>query len=158
MKTREERIIEIQEKMFKARRAKDFISEIRYHKELRSILDERESDTLGNVVKNLTADEHYTEICMMVRMFVFADMMYGAAIDFKGFLTKFGIVDIPLATLGENTAKECRNITREIDNFKDEGMSEAFGQLCDECNMMVMNKIYSREAKLKDKIMEQHKQ
>lgn len=154
--TREQKIIDLQDKILKANRKGDYIKSIKYQNELRAIQMEVERMSLASVAKEMSVDDHYEAICEMVRMFVFADMLYGAAVDFKAFLKKYHIVDVPIASLAEETAKKCRNITREIDNFHDESMSDQFGELCDECNMMVMNKIYSSEAKLKEQIKKQH--
>ena len=74
--------------------------------------------SLSSVAKEMSVDDHYEAICKMVRMFVFADMLYGAAIDFKAFLVKYHIVDIPIASLAEDVAKKCRNITPYWDIFR----------------------------------------
>ena len=154
--TREQKIIDLQGKILKASKNGEYIKSIKYQNELRAIQMEVERLSLSSVAKEMSVDDHYEAICKMVRMFVFADMLYGAAIDFKAFLVKYHIVDIPIASLAEDVAKKCRNITREIDNFHDDGLSDQFGELCDECNMMVMNKIYSSEARLKEQIKKQH--
>lgn len=154
--TREQKIIDLQDKILKANKKGDYIKSIKYQNELRAIQMEVERMSLASVAKEMSVDDHYEAICEMVRMFVFADMLYGAAVDFKAFLKKYHIVDVPIASLAEETARKCRNITREIDNFHDASMSDQFGELCDECNMIVMNKIYSSEAKLKEQIKKQH--
>lgn len=125
-------------------------------RELNRIQIEVERTSLASVALEMSVDDHYDAICRMVRMFVFADMLYGSAVDFKEFLKKYRITDIPLATMAEETARKCRSMTREIDNFNDSGLSEQFGNLCDECSMMVMNKIYAYEARLKERIKKQH--
>lgn len=152
---RERKIIDLQDRILKANRRGDFVRAVKYQKELTAMLQEVERMSLASVARDMSVDDHYEAICRMVRMFVFADMLYGAAVDFKAFLEKYHIVDVPIASLAEETARKCRNITREIDNFHDESLSDQFGELCDECNMMVMNKIYGAEAKLKEQIKKQ---
>lgn len=150
------KVVELQKNIMKATKRGDYINAMKLQRELNRIQIEVERTSLASVALEMSVDDHYDAICRMVRMFVFADMLYGAAVDFKEFLKKYRITDIPLATMAEETARKCRSMTREIDNFNDSGLSEQFGNLCDECSMMVMNKIYAYEARLKERIKKQH--
>lgn len=153
---RTRKIIELQENIMKATKRGDYIKAMKLQKELNSIQMEVERTSLASVAKEMSVDDHYDAICRMVRMFVFSDMLYGAAVDFKEFLKKYNITDVPIATIAEETSRKCRSITREIDNFNDPYFSEQFGNLCDECSMMVMNKIYAYESRLKERIKKKH--
>lgn len=154
--TREQKIMDLQKKILQASKKGDYIKIINYQRELEALMQEVESMSLGSVVHDMSVDDHYQAVCLMVRMFIFADMLYGAAVDFKDFLKKYEITDVPIASLAADTAKNCHNITREIDALNDDELSERFGDICDECNMMVMNKVYTAEAGLKENIRRQH--
>lgn len=76
----------------------------------------REHVPLSFLLPKFTPQERDKALVLMHQVFVFADMLYGAA--------------------------ECRDITRYVDSFGDERMSALFGEMCDEISLNAQNVIY----------------
>ena len=82
-------------------------------------------------------------LVLMHQVFVFADMLYGAALEFEEYLKGFDrSVTLPVVVRAKKAAAECRDITRYVDSFGDERMSALFGEMCDEISLNAQNVIY----------------
>ena len=152
----EQKIKALRERLQKAQRKRDYVGMVKIQRELAETAHRTERVPMQEVATQMTVEDHYEAVCLMVRMFVFADLLYGAAVDFGAFLRRYGVVAVPLARMAEETARKCRSLTKEVDITGDEEFSDRFGQLCDECDLMMRNKVYAEEARLKEHIKQQH--
>lgn len=157
MKTRYE---ELQKKLHDAIRKRDYCKQSIIMNELKKLEDikREENISLKNLaIENLTVDEHYEAICLMNKMFIFTDILETAALEFNEFLKdRIKNIDMPIINKTVELAKNARSIVRIVDECNDPEMSDQFGDLCDKIRCMAMNMIYSEEAKLKQKIKNEH--
>lgn len=100
----------------------------------------------------MTEEDRKKSMALMHKLFVFADILYGAAVDFEDHIKKFDTsISIDVANQAKKAAAISRGITRHVDSFNDEELSEDFGNLCDEIQMIAMNCIYKREVRFNKK-------
>ena len=93
----------------------------------------REHVPLSFLLPKFTPQERDKALVLMHQVFVFADMLYGAALEFEEYLKGFDrSVTLPVVVRAKKAAAECRDITRYVDSFGDERMSALFGEMCDE--------------------------
>ena len=98
---------------------------------------------LSFLLPKFTPQERDKALVLMHQVFVFADMLYGAALEFEEYLKGFDrSVTLPVVVRAKKAAAECRDITRYVDSFGDERMSALFGEMCDEISLNAQNVIY----------------
>ena len=103
----------------------------------------REHVPLSFLLPKFTPQERDKALVLMHQVFVFADMLYGAALEFEEYLKGFDrSVTLPVVVRAKKAAAECRDITRYVDSFGDERMSALFGEMCDEISLNAQNVIY----------------
>lgn len=98
----------------------------------------REHVPLSFLLPKFTPQERDKALVLMHQVFVFADMLYGAALEFEVDRS----VTLPVVVRAKKAAAECRDITRYVDSFGDERMSALFGEMCDEISLNAQNVIY----------------
>lgn len=122
----------------------------------------REHVPLSFLLPKFTPQERDKALVLMHQVFVFADMLYGAALEFEEYLKGFDrSVTLPVVVRAKKAAAECRDITRYVDSFGDERMSALFGEMCDEISLnaqmlfivMSARKQKNRNHEKKDVIM-----
>lgn len=158
MKTVEEKL---KEQYNKARKSGNIVKAVKIMKQIDDLNKNKKYQETTNVKKicleNLSQDEHFHAICLMNRMFIFADILETAAIEFREYMKKrCDIVEFPVIENAINVAKNARDITRIVDDCHSESLSDEFGEMCDNINNMVMNVIYKEEAGLKQRIKKEH--
>lgn len=103
----------------------------------------REHVPLSFLLPKFTPQERDKTLVLMHQVFVFADMLYGAALEFEEYLKGFDrSITLPVVVRAKKAAAECRDITRYVDSFGDERMSALFGEMCDEISLNAQNVIY----------------
>lgn len=108
----------------------------------------REHVPLSFLLPKFTPQERDKALVLMHQVFVFADMLYGAALEFEEYLKGFDrSVTLPVVVRAKKAAAECRDITRYVDSFGDERMSTLFGEMCDEISLNAQNVIYRHVRK-----------
>ena len=107
----------------------------------------REHVPLSFLLPKFTPQERDKALVLMHQVFVFADMLYGAALEFEEYLKRFDrSVTLPVVVRAKKAAAECRDITRYVDSFGDERMSTLF-------IVMSVRKQKNRNNEKKDVIM-----
>lgn len=110
----------------------------------------KETVSLSSLLTNMTKEERSKALCLMHKLFVFSDILYGSALEFSEYLKTFDkSIDIEVVNQAKQASDLCRGITKNVDWFKDEKMSEDFGNMCDEIQTIAMNSIYKRQTKFK---------
>ena len=100
----------------------------------------------------MTPEQTEEALMKMHKVFVMADMLYGFALDFESTIQKY---DPSMTLLVTNKVRQIKKISSEITQNVDalgcDRLSEQFGDMCDECSLVVQNIIYKyrqREKKL----------
>ncbi len=82
----------------------------------------------------------------MHRIFVYSDLLEGATLEFQSELESNGI-QAEVVAMTRKAIKEIRSIVRIPDEEKNPSLSEDFGNMCDEINLVVSNIINKYLAK-----------
>lgn len=115
---------------------------------IRAEMQRIERTSLGSLLPSMTKEDRIQSLRLMHRLFVFADILYGIALEFEGHMRNFDpSISVDVCCQAKKAASLCRDIIRNVDAFEDEKMSEGFGEMCDTIQMMVMNEIYKRETR-----------
>lgn len=102
----------------------------------------REVVPLGTMFDDVTAEKKYTIMCQMHRMFVYADLLYGAALDFEACIKQLDkSATVFVVEKAKEAAKNTRDITKNVDEIGNIKLSADFGDMCDEIEKLVVNKI-----------------
>ena len=107
---------------------------------------------LNTLLPEMTPEQTEEALMKMHKVFVMADMLYGFALDFESTIQKY---DPSMTLLVTNKVRQIKKISSEITQNVDalgcDRLSEQFGDMCDECSLVVQNIIYKyrqREKKL----------
>lgn len=111
----------LKEQYNKARRTGNIVKAVRIMKQIDDLnknKKEQETTNVKNIcLQNLSVEDHFKAICLMNRMFIFADILETAAIEFREYMKKrCDIVEFPVIDQAIDVAKKARDITRIVDN------------------------------------------
>ena len=107
---------------------------------------ELEPHSLGEMLQDYTPEFKVEMLKKMHRLFVYSDLLEGAVLDFQSELESNGI-QAEVVAMTRKAVKEIRNIVRIPDEEKNPSLSEDFGNMCDEINLVVSNIINKYLAK-----------
>ena len=82
----------------------------------------------------------------MHKLFIYSDLLEGAALEFQSELESNGI-DAQVVFQVKRVLKELRSIVRIPDEEKNASLSDNFGGMCDEAGLVVSNIINKYLAK-----------
>lgn len=103
---------------------------------------------LKSLLPEMDKDQRKEALRLMHKTFIYSDMMESSVIEFENYLNKVG-GDLSLLLTAEikEIAKKSRALLKLVDDIGDEKLSEDFGNMCDECNLVVSNVINNYNAK-----------
>lgn len=107
---------------------------------------ELEPHSLGELLQDYTPEFKVEMLRKMHKLFIYSDLLEGAALEFQSELESNGI-DAQVVFQVKRVLKELRNIVRIPDEEKNESLSENFAGMCDEAGLVVSNIINKYLAK-----------
>lgn len=142
-------LIKLQEQLRQAVLARNYIKINKLQSQIKAEQSRQERISLATMLPEISEEDKKKSLHLMHQVFIFADLLYGAALDFESHLRKQDkSIVIDICEQAKKAAKACRNITREVDNMNSKEMSEDYGNMCDNIQMMVMNEVYKHENKV----------
>ena len=146
------RLVELQKKLNQAILAQQFTKVAKIQKQIQIEKSRRELVPLKNLLPGMTPEETEDSLMKMHKVFVMADMLYGFAIEFEQTVQKYDpTMQLLIVNKVREIGKLSRDITKNVDDFHCQHLSENFGNMCDECGLVIENIIYKyrqREKKL----------
>lgn len=146
------KLTELQKKLNQAILAQQFTKVAKIQKQIQIEKSRRELVPLKNLLPGMTPEETEESLMKMHKVFVMADMLYGFSIDFEQTVQKYDpTMQLLIVNKVRQIGKLSRDITKNVDDFHCEHLSENFGNMCDECGLVIENIIYKyrqREKKL----------
>ena len=146
------RLVELQKKLNQAILAQQFTKVAKIQKQIQIEKSRRELVPLNTLLPEMTPEQTEEALMKMHKVFVMADMLYGFALDFESTIQKY---DPSMTLLVTNKVRQIKKVSSEITQNVDAlgcaRLWEQFGDMCDECSLVVQNIIYKyrqREKKL----------
>lgn len=107
---------------------------------------ELEPHSLGEILQDYTPEFKLKMLRKMHKLFIYSDLLEGAALEFQDELESNGI-DAQVVYQVKRALKELRNIVRIPDEEKNESLSDNFAGMCNEAGLVVSNIINKYLAK-----------
>ncbi len=118
--------------------------------QLKAQLNARERTSLASVLPEFSEDQKKEALRRMHRVFIFSDLLYGASLEFEDYLKTFdSSLDVEVVHQAKQAVKILHGITKNVDDLKNDQMSEEWGNMCDEISLMADNVINKNWSKLK---------
>lgn len=103
----------------------------------------KEHVPLSTILPGMTQQQTEEALCKMHKLFITADLLYGFAIDFENNIRKYDpSMETHVVRKVKEIASIAREITKNVDDFHCDEMSENFGNMCDEAGLVLENIIY----------------
>ena len=152
------RLVELQKKLRDALLRGQYTKAAKLQKQIQIEKSRRELVPLKNLLPGMTPEETEESLMKMHKVFVMADMLYGFALDFEKTVQKYDpTMQLLIVNKVRQIEKLSRDITKNGDDFHCEHFSEQFGDMCDECSLVVQNIIYKYRQREKKLIEEEQK-
>ena len=146
------RLTQLQKKLKDALLSGQYTKAAKIQKQISLEKSRKELVPLNTLLPEMTTEQTEEALMKMHKVFVMADMLYGFALDFESTIQKY---DPNMTLLVTNKVRQIKKISSEITQNVDalgcDRLSEQFGDMCDECSLVVQNIIYKyrqREKKL----------
>lgn len=146
------RLTQLQKKLKDALLSDQYTKAAKIQKQISLEKSRKELVPLNTLLPEMTTEQTEEALMKMHKVFVMADMLYGFALDFESTIQKY---DPSMTLLVTNKVRQIKKISSEITQNVDalgcDRLSEQFGDMCDECSLVVQNIIYKyrqREKKL----------
>lgn len=146
------KLAQLQKKLNEAIMAQQYTKVAKLQKQIKTEMSRRELVPLQTLLPQMTPEQTEQALLKMHKVFVLADMLYGFALDFEGTIQKY---DPSMTLLVTNKIREIKKvsseITKNVDDLHCDRLSESFGDMCDECSLVIENIIYKyrqREKKM----------
>lgn len=146
------RLTQLQKKLKDALLSGQYTKAAKIQKQISLEKSRKELVPLNTLLPEMTTEQTEEALMKMHKVFVMADMLYGFALDFESTIQKY---DPSMTLLVTNKVRQIKKISSEITQNVDalgcDRLSEQFGDMCDECSLVVQNIIYKyrqREKKL----------
>lgn len=148
----EKKILNLQEKLAKAYRSYNLAEVARLQGEINRLEKTTVTAPMNNILERVDEKKRTEVLNTMHKMFILSDLLYGVAIDFENAIRKIdsSITTVHVVRKAKSAADDLRSITREIDTLKDDYLSETFGDMADETDIIltnVINKYRNRQNK-----------
>lgn len=125
---------------------------------IKAELQRREQVPLSIILPEMTEEQMESQLMKMHKVFVVTDMLYGYALEFEEDLKKFDpSMELLVVRQVKEIVKISREITKNVDAFHCKHLSENFGNMCDECSLVLENIIYRYRQREKKEIEERKK-
>lgn len=105
-----------------------------------------EPHSLGELLQDYTPEFKVEMLRKMHKLFIYSDLLEGAALEFQSELESNGI-DAQVVFQVKRVLKELRSIVRIPDEEKNASLSDNFAGMCDEAGLVVSNIINKYLAK-----------
>ena len=129
-------------KISKALRKRNYTECNKLSAQKKVLMQAKERISLAKVITDLTDEEKKESLRLMNKTFILSDLLYGTAIEFESYLKKFGkSIDIEAVSQAKKAVKLLHGITKNVDDLKDDELSEDFGEKCDSISLVVDNMI-----------------
>ena len=152
------RLVELQKKLNQAILKQQFTKVAKIQKQIQIEKSRRELVPLKNLLPGMTPEETEDSLMKMHKVFVMADMLYGFAIEFEQTVQKYDpTMQLLIVNKVREIGKLSRDITKNVDDFHCQHLSENFGNMCDECGLVIENIIYKYRQREKKLIEEEQK-
>lgn len=137
------RLEELNMKFREALMRQEFTKANKIQNKIRIELQKKEYTPLNNLLPLMSEKEKEKALTLMHKVFMTADLLYGYALDFESYLNRFDpSLEVAIVKKVKEIANVSRDITRNVDQYKDEKLSEDFGRMCDEASLVLENIIY----------------
>lgn len=145
------RLQDLQKKMNEAILKRQYTRVPKLQQQIRLELSQRENVPLQSILPKMTPQQIEESLTKMHKVFITADMLYGFALDFEAAVRKFDpSMDIHIVRKVKQIGEMCRDITRNVDDFNCQSLSENFGNMCDEAGLVLENIIYKYRQREKN--------
>ena len=129
-------------KLSEALKKKDFIKYRKLLNQKKLLMQAKEQISLAKVITELTEDEKKESLRLMNKVFILSDLLYGSTLEFESYLKKFDkSIDVEVVNQAKQAVKLLHGITKNVDDLKDDEMSDDFGEKCDSISLVVDNMI-----------------
>lgn len=97
--------------MAEALSRRNYVKASQIQSEITRELQRRETTSLGSLLPDMTREERVKVLCLMHKLFVFSDILYGSALEFSEYLKRFDkSIDVEVV----KQAKEASRLAREL--------------------------------------------
>lgn len=143
---KENKLNELRQKYITLMSSMNFVKAQKIKNKIDQLERELEPHSLGELLQHYTPEFKVEMLRKMHRIFIYSDLLEGAALEFQSELESNGI-DAQVVFQVKRALKELRSIVRIPDEEKNPSLSENFGNMCDEVNLVVSNIINKYLAK-----------
>lgn len=106
------------------------------------LMQAKEQISLAKVITDLTYEEKKESLRLMNKVFILSDLLYGTTLDFESYLKKFDkSIDVEVVNQAKKAVNLLHGITKNVDDLRDDELSEDFGEKCDSISLVVDNMI-----------------
>lgn len=102
---------------------------------------------LKSLLPDMSAEERKEALRLMHKTFILSDLLESAAMDFESYLNKFGNLSLVITKDIKEISSKAHKLVSNIDAMNDSSLSENFGNMADECDLVVSNIIFKYQAK-----------
>ena len=152
------RLVELKKKLRDALLSGQYTKAAKLQKQIQIEKSRKELVPLNTLLPEMTPEQTEEALMKMHKVFVMADMLYGFALDFESTIQKY---DPSMTLLVTNKVRQIKQvsseITKNVDALGCDRLSEQFGDMCDECSLVVQNIIYKYRQREKKLIEEEQK-
>ena len=143
---------QLQKKLSEAIMNRQYSKVAKIQSQIKTEMSRREFVPLQSLLPKMTEEQTEESLIKMHKVFILADMLYGFALDFESTIQKYDpSMSLMIVNKVREISKTSREITKNVDDLHAEILSENFGNMCDECSMVMENIIYKyrqREKKM----------
>ena len=136
-------------KISKALRKRNYTECNKLSAQKKVLMQAKEQISLAKVITELTDEEKKESLRLMHKVFILSDLLYGATLDFESYLKKFDkSIDVEVVNQAKKAVRLLHGITKNVDDLKDDELSEDFGEKCDSISLVfdnIMNKMFQEK-------------
>ena len=142
------KLAQLQTKLNDAIRKQQYTKIAKLQSQIKEELKRKEHVALGTLLPLMNEEQTEEALRKMHKLFITADLLYGFAMEFEDTLHKYDpSMETHVVKKVRQIADLARGITRNVDAFNDEKLSENFGNMCDEAGFVIENIIYKYRQK-----------
>lgn len=137
-------ILKLQKKLATAYRTYNLAEVARLQGKINAMKHTTVTQPMKGLLDEISDENRSRILNAMHKMFILSDLLYGAAMEFEEQVkrTDSTVTRVHIAQKAKAAAADCRSITREIDDLHDEYLSDTFGNMADEVDLLITNVIY----------------
>lgn len=147
-----DRLTELRKKLSAAIMAQQYTKVAKLQKQIKTEMSRKENVPLSTLLPGMSERQTEEALTKMHKLFITADLLYGYALEFETTIRKYDpSMETHVFRKVKEIAEISRSITRNVDDFHCEELSENFGNMCDECSVVLENIIYKYRQREKNK-------